>query len=88
MHARQFRVRLTHTPKLPQDIEYMTLSRWCGGVLSSKLTKDKESNDMDNIELKTLPQTFQEAVAVTHRLGISYLWTDACVLFAELEHCI
>ncbi|KAH6684977.1 heterokaryon incompatibility protein-domain-containing protein, partial [Plectosphaerella plurivora] len=60
---------------------YMTLSH-CWGTLRI-LTTVKENIDIHRrgIDLKALPKTFQDAIWMTDRLGIQYLWIDSlCIV--------
>ncbi|KAL7626469.1 hypothetical protein AAE478_003241 [Parahypoxylon ruwenzoriense] len=60
---------------------YVTLSH-CWGT-SSRLMATKESiNDLEEgIAVSFLPKTFQDAIKVTKRLGIKYLWIDClCII--------
>ncbi|KAI1384811.1 HET-domain-containing protein [Hypoxylon trugodes] len=61
--------------------QYVTLSH-CWGT-SSRLTANKESiKDLgDGIAVSFLPKTFQDAIKITRRLGIKYLWIDClCIV--------
>lgn len=74
-------VRLVLSAKAHLTGGYLTLSHCWGEVLCFKLTKDSVQQFMLGIELLQLPQTFQDAVQVTRRLGIRYLWIDAlCII--------
>ncbi|TVY81859.1 Ankyrin-3 [Lachnellula suecica] len=66
-----------------EDIEqYLYLSAKRGGI------QDKTYLTMSNLEahykampLLTLPKTYQDAILITRRLGLKYLWIDAyCIL--------
>lgn len=60
---------------------YMTLSH-CWGT-SSRLTTTKETlEDLKNgIATSFLPKTFQDAIKITRRLGVKYLWIDCfCII--------
>jgi hypothetical protein len=36
-----------------------------------------EDMHKDSIDIKTLPQTFQDAITMTRKFGVQYLWIDA-----------
>jgi len=41
---------------------------------------------MAGIEVTTLPQTLQDAIKITHRLDIKYIWIDAlCIIQHDLK---
>jgi hypothetical protein len=60
---------------------YAALSYCWGGNQTTKLTKGTLSNLEHEIPFVALPQTLQDAVAVTRRLNIQYLWIDSlCII--------
>lgn len=70
--------------------DYVALSH-CWG-LSHRLTTTKENyhSHRDGIPLSQLPTTFRQAVLVTRRLDVQYLWIDSlCIIqddFLDWEH--
>ncbi|CZR70075.1 uncharacterized protein PAC_19976 [Phialocephala subalpina] len=83
-------VKLIDTDELNiSDLRYTTLSHCWGPPTSQppiRTTKITELSHRQGILLKTLPNTFQEAVAVTLALGIQYLWIDSlCIIQDDLE---
>ncbi|KAF2649936.1 HET-domain-containing protein, partial [Lophiostoma macrostomum CBS 122681] len=61
--------------------QYACLSYCWGNALPLKTTKDTYEDRRRGIAFGTLPNTFQDAVTVTRRLGIKYLWVDAmCII--------
>jgi hypothetical protein len=76
-------VRVRETSELQQSEfeEYMTLSHCWGAVVPKKLTKDNYLSMLEGIALSDLPATFLEAVQLTRRLGVRYLWIDSlCII--------
>ncbi|KAN0115527.1 Heterokaryon incompatibility protein (HET) domain containing protein [Hyaloscypha variabilis] len=60
---------------------YVTLSHCWGKNLRTKLTTANVEQWRRGIDLSTLPQSFRDAIIVTQRLHIRYLWIDAlCIL--------
>jgi hypothetical protein len=56
--------------------KYATLSHAWGTVdQETTMTADIKAHEK-GLELRILPKSFQEAVAVTRKLGIRYLWID------------
>jgi hypothetical protein len=45
-------------------------------VSDSNSAYDQDAHK-DGIDVKTLPQTFQDAITMTRKLGVQYLWVDA-----------
>jgi hypothetical protein len=84
-HKRSHSLRL-HCPKQGEAGDYVVLSH-CWGNLT-KEQKDAFNTSRKNIDarfqgidLKTLPQTYQDAVRVTRELDKQYLWIDSlCII--------
>jgi hypothetical protein len=57
---------------------YIALS-YCWGTVSNRFTTSRSSliARKSGINLSDLPRTFQDAVAMTRRLGVRYLWIDS-----------
>lgn len=63
---------------------YVALS-YCWGPSKQPmaLTADMLKLDIVVFSLKSLPQTIQDAVTVTRRLGFKYLWVDSMCIVQE-----
>lgn len=64
-----------------QSKNYITLSHTWGNIdiLTTKI--ENLQRHKENIDLKDLPETFQDAVQVTRHLGVRYLWIDSlCIV--------
>ena len=72
---------LIGSASLIQEASYLTLSH-CWGVLDqTMLTLDKEVAYQERIAISTLSTTVQDAIQVTRRLGVRYLWVDTlCIV--------
>ena len=68
-------VRLVET--INPDVSFVALSYCWGnvGVLTS--TMESIKSHMTGISWHSLPKTFQDAITITRRLRIPYLWIDA-----------
>jgi len=61
--------------------KYLTLSHCWGGESHIKTTTENISTHCTEIKIANLPRTFAEAVSVTRKLGIRYLWIDSlCII--------
>ena len=70
-------IHLTSGKKVP----YAALSYCWGGPQPVTLTTLTINDMLDGIATSTLPQTIQDAVTVTRKLGLQYLWIDAlCII--------
>jgi hypothetical protein len=77
-------VYLCDTDSLPEPafaLKYATLSHTGGGILAKKLGKESIQEFQRRIRVLGLPKTFREAIHVTRKLSVKYLWVDAlCVI--------
>lgn len=78
-----FRLCLTSHEQI-LDPEYTTLSyRWGKNGSDMKLTEQSLSDLCSGRPISSLPRTFQDAILVTKRLGIRWLWIDALCIFQD-----
>ncbi|KAF5646153.1 tol [Fusarium sp. NRRL 52700] len=71
---------LSKTVGSDSTIEYAALSHCWGTTVKSELRKDNEET-MKTILIETLDPNFRDAVDITHRMGIKYLWIDSlCIM--------
>ena len=74
-------LKLVGTTVLPKDTLYATLSHCWGGRCDATLTVENLHFFEKGLPLNSIPKTFQDAVSVTIRLGVRYLWIDAlCIV--------
>ena len=74
---------LIETRDLSLDGPYMTLSHCWGRANCLKLTTSNQDQLLRSIPLSTLPQMYSDAVHITRRLGIRYLWIDSICIIQE-----
>jgi heterokaryon incompatibility protein (HET) len=60
-----------------RQVFYTTLSHVWGDEDFVTLTSDNLSNMKEGIALNCLPQSFQDAVIMTQRIGLHYIWIDS-----------
>jgi Heterokaryon incompatibility protein (HET) len=76
------RVRLRETAGLVGS--YIILShRWDDDTKLCRTTMENYETRKDEIPLQWLSLTFQDAIAVTKRLGIRYIWIDSICIIQE-----
>lgn len=69
-----------------ESSRYISLSHCWGGVKSMTLTKDNLNSMIARIPFADLPKTFSDAVDITRRLGVPYLWIDSlCIIQDSAE---
>jgi hypothetical protein len=74
-------VRLIHTAQEPPIGPYSTLSHCWGNIMPAQLTRAMASESDPRFSVVNLPKTFQEAIEVSKRLNIWYLWIDSlCII--------
>ena len=65
---------------------YTALSHCWGDAPTFKTTKNELAQLCSGFDLKQLPQTFQDAVGVTRRLDVPFLWIDSlCIIQDDTE---
>jgi hypothetical protein len=61
--------------------DYACLSHCWGKLTLRTTTRATLQSNRANIPWSSLPKTFQDAIKVTHKLGIRYLWIDSlCII--------
>jgi hypothetical protein len=65
--------------------QYITLSYTWGHSLSCTTTLNSLESWTKGMSLESLPKTFQDAIRVTRRLGVRYLWIDALCIIQDSE---
>ncbi|EPE30962.1 heterokaryon incompatibility protein [Glarea lozoyensis ATCC 20868] len=77
-------IRLMESQEVAAGSPYMTLSHRWGTSKPLQLRRETFEQLRAGILLESLPLTFRDAVLVTRRLSIRYLWIDAlCILQNE-----
>lgn len=79
---------LREKAELPEQVTYVTLSHCWGSSPPYQLTTQTIAvlKSDDRVPLSQLGRTFQEAIEVTQRLGVSYIWIDClCIIQDSAE---
>jgi hypothetical protein len=63
----------------------MTLSYRWGSLTSLKLREDNIDLLQEGLHISRLPRTFQDAILVTRRFSIQYLWIDALCIIQDSD---
>jgi hypothetical protein len=84
-----------HEPRHDEPIDYVCLSHYWSNTRCSQLTTiENVSSLLRSIDTHALPQTLRDAVRVTRRLGLRFLWIDAfCIILTRtrpknLQRCL
>lgn len=64
---------------------YAALSYSWGAGLPLKLTRSSLASFMSGIPWTDIPKTLQDAMTITHKLGLRYLWVDALTIIQDDE---
>jgi len=75
-------IRVCETSTLEfSSLAYITLSHCWGHFVPTQLLIENCSGFLQGIETDNLPSTFKDAVEVTKKLEIGYLWIDSlCII--------
>lgn len=66
--------------------QYVTLSHCWGKIEIMRLLNDNLKAMTEEIRVSELPKTFQDAIAITRRLHIRFIWIDSlCIIQNSLE---
>jgi hypothetical protein len=71
--------------KIGASSQYVTLSHCWGGNLSNKLLSSNEAAFRSCVPYDDLPRTFRDAVDLTRRLEVRYIWIDALCIIQDSE---
>ncbi|KAE8450832.1 hypothetical protein EG329_005745 [Mollisiaceae sp. DMI_Dod_QoI] len=77
--------RLCLSKDIPENLPYMTLSHCWGKVEMFTLLATNIAELMEAIPLRKLTQLFRDAIDLTRRCGISYLWIDSLCIIQKSE---
>jgi hypothetical protein len=78
-------IRLCATESLSPDVRYTTLSHRWGQVQLITLTKSNITEFEAGLEVSELPKTFRDAINVTRRLSVRYIWIDSLCIIQDSE---
>jgi len=74
-------IQLHERDEIPQGVRYTTLSHCWGKIVLEKLETSNIGERKRGVPLESLVQTFRDAVEVTKRLGVEYIWIDSlCII--------
>lgn len=78
--------KICETKDLPISTPYATLSHCWGECVIFRLLQDNLQELSQAIPMGQLPKVFQDAIHVSHELGISYIWIDSlCIIQDSTE---
>lgn len=78
--AANSRVRL-HESVLDERAQYTTLSHRWGDQIAERTMRKNITSRCTGIDTNILPKSFRDAITVTRKLGVRYLWIDAiCII--------
>lgn len=81
----QTKIRLRISSEQQANGRYMTLSHCWGGLVPTKPTDDTLVALQSGISLTDLPRTFADAVKITRKFEIRYLWIDSLCIIQDNE---
>ncbi|KAK4503544.1 hypothetical protein PRZ48_004459 [Zasmidium cellare] len=61
--------------------QYIALSHCWGGAISALLTAKTVDSFQEKLPMDQMPRNFEDAITITRRLGVQYLWIDSlCII--------
>lgn len=69
----------------PPDGPYLSLSHCWGSALFLKLTTQNIESFKAGVFHSRLPKTFQDAIYITQKLGVKFLWIDALCIIQDSD---
>jgi hypothetical protein len=70
-----------------ESIKYATLSHRWGMVKVLTLLSSNIDQLTDRIQLGDLTKTFQDAISITRKMNVRYLWIDSlCIMQDSVKH--
>ncbi|KAK0724522.1 heterokaryon incompatibility protein-domain-containing protein [Lasiosphaeris hirsuta] len=74
-------IYLRERDEIPDDVPYATLSHCWGKVVLGTLLTTNLEDRRNGIAISSLVKTFQDAIEVTRRLNVNYIWIDClCII--------
>lgn len=78
-------VQLVYRDSLSDAVPYAALSHCWGNYQHLRLSESNLQGFQEGIPLQQLSKTFHDAVIVTQRLGIKYLWIDSLCIVQDSQ---
>jgi hypothetical protein len=80
-------IRLVSTDgrKISAPVNYFALSHCWGDAVNKKLTKQNIGQMMNAIPIESLSQNFRDAIFITRKMGLKYLWIDSLCIVQDDE---
>ncbi|KAK3169624.1 hypothetical protein OEA41_009008 [Lepraria neglecta] len=78
-------VELVYTDGLPAAVPYAALSHCWGNYQHPRLVESNLESFREGIPTQDLSKTFRDAVEVTKRLGLRYLWIDSLCIAQDSQ---
>ncbi|KAK3368398.1 heterokaryon incompatibility protein-domain-containing protein [Podospora didyma] len=70
-----------HVPAAGEFEPYAVLTHCWGGAIPFKTTLATLQDRINGMNMEQLPRNFQDAITITRRLGLRYIWIDAlCIV--------
>lgn len=82
--SKGLQVKLVETKHISPGMEYACLSHCWGGITPVCVTnKASIQNNLNGIPWSNIPQTFQDAMILTWKLRLTYIWIDSLCIIQE-----
>ena len=78
-------VQLREAADVPDTARYITLSHCWGGAEIPVLMEEKLEEYLASILIESLPPVFRDAIALTRRFKVRYLWIDSLCIIQDSQ---
>jgi Heterokaryon incompatibility protein (HET) len=78
-------IRLCLGESILSNRRFTSLSHCWGDVVPLRLTRDSLESFMRDIDVDLLPKTFRDAIIITRKLGLKYLWVDSLCIIQDSD---
>jgi hypothetical protein len=85
LHYTKEGLRVVCTADWTAKPRYAALSHCWGNTPFSKLLNDNFNTFAQSIEFEQLPQTFKDALKITRKVGLEYIWIDSLCIIQDSE---
>ncbi|KAI2466948.1 heterokaryon incompatibility protein-domain-containing protein [Annulohypoxylon bovei var. microspora] len=75
--------RIVDGSDIPSGLDYVTLSHRWGSAKMPRLTVTEMPRYRGGALVSELPATFRDAITITRRLGVRYIWIDSLCIIQE-----
>lgn len=84
-NGRVHSVHSVHSDELPDTVPYTALSHCWGKLRHLILVQSNLASLQEGVPVEHMSKTFSDAITITRRLGIRYIWIDSLCIIQDSE---